>query len=134
MNSTTEKGQSLVELAISFTFLIFLLAGIVEFGLVFFQYVQLRDAAQEGALYGSYCPDLNQINLRARGASTSPIDLHGVDVQVQIENEGFEGGDLKVTILYPHKVVMPFINKFIGDYVNLNATVTDTILKVDGCS
>ncbi len=133
MNSISEKGQSLVELAISFTVLIFLFAGLVEFGLVFFQYVQLRDAAQEGALYGSYCPDLNQINARARGASTSPIDLRGVDVQVLIENDGFEGGDLKVTVLFPHKVFMPFINKFTGDYINLNATVIDTILQTNGC-
>jgi Flp pilus assembly protein TadG len=46
------KGQSLVELAISLVILLFLLAGIVEFGLAFFQFVQLRDAAQEGALFG----------------------------------------------------------------------------------
>ena len=41
----SEHGQSLVELAISITILVFLLAGAVEFGLIFFQYVQLRDAA-----------------------------------------------------------------------------------------
>lgn len=129
-----ESGQSLVELAISFVILMFLLAGAVEFGLAFFQFVQLRDAAQEGALYGSYCPDLSQIEMRARGASTSPIDLHGVNVSVQISNDGFEGGALRVTMLYQHEVFMPFIDKFTGDFITLKAEVTDTILSVEGCA
>ena len=44
-----ERGQSLVELAISILFLLLLLAGAAEFGVLFFQFVQLRDAAQKGA-------------------------------------------------------------------------------------
>ena len=51
------KGQSLVEFAIGATILLILLSGVVEFGIAFFQYVQLRDAVQEGALYGSVHPD-----------------------------------------------------------------------------
>ena len=49
----SERGQSLVELGISLLILLYLLAGAAEFGVLFFQFVQLRDAAQEGALYGS---------------------------------------------------------------------------------
>ena len=52
----SERGQSLVEMAISITVLVFLLSGAVEFGMMYFQYIQLRDAAQEGALYGSLNP------------------------------------------------------------------------------
>jgi Flp pilus assembly protein TadG len=78
MKIKSERGQSLVELAISITILIFLLAGAVEFGMAFFQFVQLRDAAQEGALYGSMNPDqVSTIETRIRGASNSPIDLAG---------------------------------------------------------
>ncbi|MGZ9165968.1 MAG: TadE/TadG family type IV pilus assembly protein, partial [Anaerolineales bacterium] len=55
----SERGQSLVELAFSILILIYLLAGAVEFGMAFFQFVQLRDAAQEGALYGSINPTDN---------------------------------------------------------------------------
>ncbi len=51
-----ERGQSLVELGISILILLYLLAGAAEFGVLFFQFVQLRDAAQEGALYGSMNP------------------------------------------------------------------------------
>src|SRR6266536_2216413 len=74
-----ERGQSLVELSISLLVLLYLLSGAVEFGLAFFQFVQLRDAAQEGALFGSMGgaagPDPVLIETRVRGASSSPIDL-----------------------------------------------------------
>src|SRR5262245_39578380 len=79
----SERGQSLVELSISLVLLLLLLSGAVEFGMAFFQYVQLRDAAQEGALYGSMNPNngtqtvVNQtgIETRARAASSSPVNL-----------------------------------------------------------
>ncbi|MFC1996195.1 TadE/TadG family type IV pilus assembly protein [Chloroflexota bacterium] len=48
-----ERGQSLVELAISMTVLLILLAGLVDLGRAFFTYITLRDAAQEGASYAS---------------------------------------------------------------------------------
>jgi Flp pilus assembly protein TadG len=45
----SERGQSLVEFSISLVIILWLLAGAVEFGIALFQYIQLRDAAQEGA-------------------------------------------------------------------------------------
>ena len=138
---TNERGQSLVELAISILILIYLLAGAVEFGLAFFQYVQLRDAAQEGALYGSMDPPDNAgdtariaaIQNRARAASDKPIDLAAdptvtVDVVVT-DGQYCEGGSLQVTVSYDHRIFMPFIPEFIGgNIIPLEATVTDTIL------
>ena len=56
ISHSKERGQSLVEFAISLTVIMLLLAGAVEFGIALFQFVQLRDAAQEGALYGSIHP------------------------------------------------------------------------------
>jgi len=49
----TEKAQSLVELAVSLTFLLLLVAGVVDLGRAFFTYIALRDAAQEGAVYAA---------------------------------------------------------------------------------
>jgi Flp pilus assembly protein TadG len=130
----TERGQSLVELAISIVILIYLLAGAVEFGLAFFQFVQLRDAAQEGALYGSMNPsDTTNINLRVRNASTSPVNLldtSTVEVIQTIIGAPCEGNGIQVTVKFKHKIFMPFIPQFIGSStIPLNATVTDTILS-----
>jgi Flp pilus assembly protein TadG len=91
-----ERGQSLVELAISLTVMLLLLAGAVTFGMALFSYVAIRDAAQEGALFGSFNPYLDDtpadgkieaaevphvngdaICARVKAASTSPVDMSG---------------------------------------------------------
>jgi len=140
----SERGQSLVELGISLAILIFLLAGAVEFGIAFFQFVQLRDAAQEGALYGSMNPNnVSTIEARIRGSSSSPIDLSSGDVRITVSIDGIpstdlanyqtvdcEGHGLQVLVEYDHQIFMPFIPAFIGrSDIPLNASVTDTILS-----
>jgi Flp pilus assembly protein TadG len=131
MKLNSERGQSLVELAISLLILIYLLSGAVEFGIAFFQYVQLRDAAQEGALYGSMNPgDLDGIEARIRASSTSPIDLTTLasgDIVISAPTP-CEGNPITVTVSYDHTVFMPFMSRIIGPTVDLDATVTDTIL------
>jgi Flp pilus assembly protein TadG len=140
-----ERGQSLVELAVSMLVLLYLLCGAVEFGLAFFQYVQLRDAAQEGALFGSMDPASPSIIARVQGSSSSPVDLavtsgpQAVTIGVQIDGAAVatavanhtacEGHALTVTVSYNHTVFMPFMSKFLGPTIPLNAVVTDTILS-----
>src|SRR5262245_60659192 len=136
MNSIkSERGQSLVELSVSLVLLLLLLSGAVEFGMAFFQYVQLRDAAQEGALYGSMNPysdsnidgsysygePVNQagIETRVRDASNTPINLADTtnpDITVVASssdgsNKFCESYGLTVTVTYQHKVFMPFLSK-----------------------
>ena len=140
---SSAKGQSLVELAVSLVVLLFLLSGAVEFGIIFFQFVQLRDAAQEGALYGSinpppdpsdpgYAAAVDVIETRAKSSSSSPIDLindPAVVVNVDVTDGQYcEGGSLRVQVQYPHQVFMPFMSSIIGSSIPLNAEVTDTIL------
>ena len=134
-----ERGQSLVELAISLTILIYLLSGAIEFGIAFFQFVQLRDAAQEGALYASLHPaESANIIARARAASTSPIDLsvttgpHAVTVTPVLIGSACEGigNAIEVTVSYNHQIFMPFISTVVGSStIPLSAKVTDTILQ-----
>src|SRR5687767_856050 len=136
-----ERGQSLVELGISILILLYLLAGAAEFGVLFFQFVQLRDAAQEGALYGSINPPtsatdtakIDAIKERALYSSPtrSPIDLvndPAVQVTVTVTDGQYcEGGSLEVKVEYPHKIFMPFMSQILGSgTIPLNATVTDT--------
>jgi hypothetical protein len=132
---TKERGQSLVEFAISLTVIMMLLAGAVEFGIALFQFVQLRDAAQEGALYGSIHPgDDTNITARVQSASQSPIDLpNDPDVNITINYPDgaphCEGKGIEVVVSYPHQIAMPFIGPIVGsNTIQLNASVTDTIL------
>jgi Flp pilus assembly protein TadG len=54
---STERGQSLVELALSLPLLLLILLGTVDLGRAFFDYVELRNAAREGAGYGARRPE-----------------------------------------------------------------------------
>lgn len=126
------RGQSLVEFAISLTLILLLLAGAVDFGMAFFTFIAMRDAAQEGALYGSMAPaDTNGIIQRVRSSATMPLDLTdpAVRVNVRIVGNACEGGGVEVTLQYDYPITMPLIGAVIGrNTIPLTATVTDTIL------
>ena len=111
-----EKGQSLVELALTLLIILTLLAGAVDLGMAFFSYVALRDAAQEGALYGSLNPtDSSGIVSRVRQSSSSPINLSDVS---------------NVTVSYNYRLSMPFIGSILGSTtIPITARVIDTILN-----
>jgi len=135
-----ERGQSLVELAISLTIILILLAGAVDFGMAYFSFAAMQDAAQEGALYGSVNPaDKDGIKTRVRQASSNPVDLSNetlVDVIVTTTDDNLnnppdcEGDSVMVEVIYGYPLSMPFIGTFIGSQtITLHATVTDTILQ-----
>jgi len=141
-----KKGQSMVEFAVSLTVMLILLAGTVDFGIGLFHYVAMRDAAQEGALYGSIspppragswdCPDPNIANICARLANASGgegiirnIYDSGMIATVTVSGRACEGNALTVTLLYDYPVSMPFIGALIGsEHIRLRATAMDTIL------
>lgn len=147
-HSRSEKGQSLVELTISLVVLIMLLIGVVDFGLAFFSWVAIRDASQEGAIYGAVCP-ANQaaIEDRVRSASATPVDMSdGARVRVFVapiiaDPEfpasaplGSPGTPVTVLIEYRYQSLTPVASSFIVDengqrgFLTLRASTTNTIL------
>jgi Flp pilus assembly protein TadG len=129
-----ERGQSLVELALSLTVILLLLSGAVDFSIAYFSFSAMQDAAQEGALYGSINPaDETGIITRVRSASSNPVDLANadlVDVVVSLPGDACEGNEVRVNVIYDYPVSMPFIGSIIGaQQIRLNASVTDTILQ-----
>jgi Flp pilus assembly protein TadG len=68
-----ERGQSLVELAVSLPIILLLLLGTIDFGMAIYSYTILKDAAQEGALYGSFDPQ-NKVGIENRIRSITPQD------------------------------------------------------------
>jgi len=129
-----ERGQSLVELAISLTVILVLLAGAVDFSIAYFSFAAMQDAAQEGALYGSINPDDESgIITRVRRASSNPVDLADedlVDVIVTVAEGACEGDEISVKVVYDYPISMPFIGTIIGSQkITLTASVADTILQ-----
>lgn len=140
-----EQGQSLVELAISFTVIILVLAGAVDFGRAFFALIALRDAAQEGVLYASINPD-DELGIEARvqTMSSSPIDMAAIpaaDIDISWSDAshkcaGFynnggaqESYAVTVSVEYDFDFTMPIIQNFFpGGVLRFVVDDTHTIL------
>lgn len=146
----SERGQSMAELAFGMVFILILLSGVVDLGRAFSAYMALRDAAQEGAVYGSMCPaDTSEIFNRVRSSSNRPVDFQDTS-HVQIDcmyvtngtsttcdpaNVPNPGNDIKVRVRYDDfRITMPFLGTFLGSQtINLSAEIQDTILRTIPC-
>jgi hypothetical protein len=150
-----ENGQSLVEFSIGAIVILMLLVGVADLGRAFFTFLTIRDAAQEGAVYGAVCPwDVTKIINRVRSTSVRPVNL-GDTAHVQIECHyeyrnpvtGVEetalcgttqaniypkaGQAIKVRITFDNfTVTTPLAGSLLGQTLTLRTEVIDTILRV----
>ena len=140
-----QKGQSLVELALTLMVILMLIAGAFDLGSAFYYYAALRDAAQEGAIYGSVCevptedpriklkcPTLEIIN-RIKISSISPIDfvddINFEEPKITIIGEACTGGAINVVLVYNYQIVMPLLGTILGQQtIPITAKVTNTVL------
>ncbi len=147
--SRNERGQSMVELAISITFILFLLSGMVDLGMAFFSFVALRDAAQDGAIYAAIEPVIDNngngiydddeplntaaIETRIRNASSTPIDLTDttqVSVNIDFSGEPCAGNAVTVSATYNYVIHVPLMGSILGtNTIPITASVTNTILS-----
>jgi Flp pilus assembly protein TadG len=141
----SEKGQSLTEFALVLVFLLSLLAGVFDLGRAFFAYIIIRDAAQEGAVFGAIAPkdDINAFTsavadrvvaayVDPSDSSNVPIDINALNIQVDIIGSpcAAPGNGVRVTVDYSLPVSMPFLGALIGSQnVQLSTAVEDSILS-----
>ena len=130
----SERGQSLTELAISFVVLVLILAVGVDLGRMYFSYIAIREAAQEGALYGSINPEPTAITQRVRTSSSAPVNLSDTsNVSVSVSGGGCAGGTLVVTVTDQFRLTMPLIGALISAQTfPISVSATTTILA-PGC-
>jgi Flp pilus assembly protein TadG len=152
-NPKHERGQSLVELALSLTIILLLLSGAVTFAMAYFSFLSINDAAQEGAVYGSLAPqDVTGITTHVQNASSNPVNLsqfvsrpmsdcnsrsgnyicvsytNGIAKDCQGTSSGTTNA-ITVTVTYRYQIFMPFISAVIGsNTIPLSASATNIIL------
>jgi len=145
IHSQSEKGQSLTEFALSLVFLFTLLAGVADFGRAFFAYIIIRDAAQEGAVYGAIADkeDINllkvQVEDRVKTAfrnptdpSNIPIDIDSLQVTTTIVGDACAGpgNGVRVTVDYAIPITTPFLGTILGSQeIPMSTSIEDTILS-----
>jgi len=139
------QGQGITEFALILVFLLVLLAGIFDIGRAFFAYMIIRDAAQEGAVYGSIAPksDLGAFQtavadrveaayLDPSNPSETPLNIDNVNIQVQILGSGCAapGNSVRVSVDYQFPLAMPFLGAIIGKQtIDMSAAAEDSILS-----
>lgn len=144
----SEKGQSLIELAVTLPIILLILLGTIDFGMALFSYSILRDAAQEGALYASFNPSNEaEIENRARNILprsddvifSSPVDLRNTDsISVLVEAIGDDcqgatngvANSIEVSVVYQYPILMPIAGQIIGsDTITLTGFASNIILQ-----
>jgi Flp pilus assembly protein TadG len=131
-NRDKEQGQSLVEMAIALVILLLLVGGIVDLGRAFFTFMALRDAVQEGALYGSVNPTLTtEIKNHVLSSSDMIPDLIGSDdITVSVIGTACTGNGIQVTATYSDfPITMPFMGTVLGGQtISISAKINVLLL------
>jgi Flp pilus assembly protein TadG len=121
-----EAGQSMVELALTLTIILILLAGTMDLGRALFTWIEMRDAAQEGAVYGSFCPtDSAKIEARVRD-NLNPIYTYVVGIDKPSISVG---SPITVNITTDLPLAVPFLSTVIGtNTITIHAKIINSII------
>ena len=139
-----QKGQSLMELAVSLVLLLILLTGVMELGRAIFYYIAMRDAAQEGSVYASIYPTAcTQTVLRIQ-KDLYNSDPSQVFVDVNVNGKpctSATAADACASLANPHQIAVtvrqpaypisvPFLGTFTGSQtISMSATTTSTVIR-----
>jgi len=110
-----ERGQAAVEFALILPILMALLLGIIQFGIVFNNYVTITDAARAGARKAAVSRFLGDGGVAAKTVtknSAQGLDQSKLGVAVSACNSGvcnatawnIPGSDVVVTTTYPYSI------------------------------
>jgi hypothetical protein len=117
------------------------LAGTIDLGRAFFTWLSMRDAAQEGASYGSLQPPINQGAEQAiidrvldnlKQVVPDPVNVdHYINVVITLNGPDCLGSTITVDVYYAHfPLAMPFLGMILGaQEIPIHATINDTILR-----
>jgi Flp pilus assembly protein TadG len=133
-----------MELAISVTLLLLILAGIVDLGRAFFTLMAMQDAAEEGVVYGVAFPrECTNIVNRVRYNLSSAVQPENTTVAVYIKNSSDEplsctsisstevvaGREMLIEVTQPFQITMPILCAITGQTIPLKATANGVLLR-----
>lgn len=102
-----DEGQAITEFALILPILVALLLGIIQFGIVFNNYVTITDAARAGARKAAVSRFLGDGGAAAKAtAQASAQGLNAPDLKVSVSSTDWNtpGSDVAVTVTYPYTI------------------------------
>ena len=106
-----ERGQSVVELALSLPFVVLLLLAVIQVGLVVRDQILTVHAAREAARVGAVDPDPDAPRRAAIGSS----GLSERRIRVEAGARGGPGSTLRVVVHYSSPTEVPLVGAFLPD-------------------
>ncbi len=101
----SEQGQSLTEFALALPVLALLLFGVIQFGIVFNNYVTLTDATRAGARKAAVSAKAsNPSGTCTTAIRSSAKDLRQADLAATCSSSWQPGTDVTVTASYPYEI------------------------------
>jgi Flp pilus assembly protein TadG len=101
----SQQGQSLTEFALALPILALRLFAVIQFGIVFNNYVTLTDATRAGARKAAVGRQLaNPQNATITAVRNSATDLNQGDLSVSVTSTWQPGADVAVTATYPYAI------------------------------
>ena len=130
-------GQSLVELAFLFAFMIILMGGVLDLGRLFYIYLAVYSSAQEGATFvcsfptcvnNADCANPNNMEYRLRHENeVGLIDWSMVGISLSPSNPGH--GDLvTVQVEYNYFMVAPIVSALAPGGLPLTGTASCRVI------
>jgi Flp pilus assembly protein TadG len=154
-STRSERGQSMVEMALMMVILLTILSGVLDLGRAFFVFIAIQNSAGEGALYaamnptcahrtdaglnGVSCADPNNVDYRARHESSDGlVDSNQMIISVLYSNGTntysaaniTEGNPIAVTVSYEFQMLGPYSPIVPGGVLAISATSTQNILDL----
>lgn len=132
----SEKGQALVEFALSITALVFLLLGIIDFGRVFFVYLTMDNAGRETARAVSVGKlidtDINEYKINIKdyavknfNKNTGPLNIDPLTTSDVTPKGSLSSGQIfELEISYNITFLTPLIGQIWGKDRPLKNTTT----------
>jgi Flp pilus assembly protein TadG len=100
-----EQGQTMTEFAIVLPVLVLLVFAVIQFGILFNNYVTLTDAARAGARKAAVSRnDANPVNSTVTQVKNSASDLNQSDLAVTVTSSWAPASDVTVTATYPYSI------------------------------
>lgn len=128
-NSRDSRGQSLVELALLMPFLLWIAAGIVDFGRVYHYDIVVINAARSGARVAA---DIRKTDSDVRTAVESdaaPVAIAGSDISITPSGIRTSGTTVTVTVTYRFTPITPLVGAiFPGGTVTISRSATMVVL------
>jgi Flp pilus assembly protein TadG len=103
---SAEHGQAMTEFAIVLPIFLLLIFGIIQFGIIWNNYVTLTDAARAGARKATVSRHTDPVGAACTQVRASAADLKG-DLQCNATVTGpldRPGGDVQVQASYPYSI------------------------------